>query len=156
LVWVTATLAIGASSGMARFTLPLLPLALGASAAGVAVATDGRWRVLRIVSVLTLIVFCTASFAAIVAYSHNAWSVALGRVPDQAYLSGIAPDYQASQFVNREVLAAASRSETGRTLVFFRHLYYLRVPYFNGDPNDSWEMNPATLNSSAPSWRENW
>ena len=39
--------------------------------------------------------------------------------------------------------------QPGRTLIFFRHLYYLRAPFFNGDPGDSWEMNPPRLNSSA-------
>ena len=30
-------------------------------------------------------------------------------------------------------------------MVFFRHLYYLRVPYINGDPATSWVMNPQRL-----------
>ncbi len=153
IVWITGALAIGASSGMARFTLPLLPLALGASVAGVALATENRWRVLRALSGLTLISFCAAGFAAMAGYSHRAWSAGLGRVSDEAYLAANAPDYQRSQFVNREMLR---RAETGRVMVFFRHLYYLRVSYFNGDPNDSWEVNPATLNSSAAGWQARW
>jgi hypothetical protein len=54
----------------------------------------------------------------------------------------MAPDYQAAKFVNSEL---ANRE--GNTLLFLRHLYYLTIPYINGDPNTSWTMNPAVLTS---------
>jgi hypothetical protein len=153
LVWILGALAIGASSGMARFLLPLLPVALAASIGAAAGATRGRWRVLRALLLVSLAGFCAAGFAAMAAYSHRAWSVALGRTSPDAYLSANAPDYQRSQFVNREL---ASQRD-GRVLIFFRHLYYLRVPYFNGDPQDSWPMNPQLLNAAgqgSEAWRE--
>ena len=31
-------------------------------------------------------------------------------------------------------------------MVFFQHVYYLRVPFLIGDPQVSWVMNPARLN----------
>jgi hypothetical protein len=37
-------------------------------------------------------------------------------------------------------------------LIFFSHFYYVRVPFFNGDPEDSWELNPGRL--SAPRARQ--
>ena len=50
----------------------------------------------------------------------------------------------------REVERIAQR---GRALVFFRHLYYLRVPFVNGDPQNSWEADPSRLQSNA-AWKE--
>src|SRR5262249_50031659 len=34
-----------------------------------------------------------------------------------------------------------------RALVFIRHVYYLEVPYVNGDPGLSFEVDPAKLQS---------
>jgi hypothetical protein len=143
-VWVVGALGIGVTSAMARFLLPLLPIALAASFAGVALATHERWRILRSVSLLSIAAFLVAGFAAMTFYSRQAWSAAIGRTSQEDYLVANSPDYERSQFVNREV----ERSEQpGRALIFFRHLYYLRVPFFNGDPDDSWELNPALLTS---------
>jgi hypothetical protein len=55
----------------------------------------------------------------------------------------MAPDYQTSEFVN-----AALEHRDGKVLVFFRHLYYLRVPYIDGDPASSWSVDPNRLPDS--------
>ena len=145
-VWILAALGIGLTSAMARFLLPLLPVALAASFAGVALATQQRWRVLRVISLLSIAAFLVLAGAAMVLYSRHAWSVALGRTAQDNYLLANSPDFERSQFVNREL---ERRQQPGRALIFFRHLYYLRVPFFNGDPEDSWEMNPGQLSSTA-------
>jgi hypothetical protein len=46
----------------------------------------------------------------------------------------------------------ANDTAAGKTLVFFRHLYYLRVPYVAGDPGASWLVNPDNLKTAA-AWR---
>src|SRR5262249_46394705 len=74
-----------------------------------------------------------------------AWSVALGRVSPTDYLRVHAPDFERSQFVNR---ALAGQDSSGRALVFFRHLYHLRVPFVAGDPEDSWDANPVALQTT--------
>jgi len=146
LVWILGALGIGSSSAMSRFLLPLLPVALAASVAGVALATQERWRILRALSLLAVSAFIAAGFGAMVLYSHSAWSVVAGRTTAEDYLRANSPDYQRSEFVNREI---ERFGRPGRALIFVHHLYYVRVPFFNGDPEDSWEMNPPLLSSSA-------
>ena len=146
MVWILSALGIGATSAMSRFLLPLLPVALAASIAGLALATRERWRLLRALSLLTVGGFIFAGFGAMAVYSRAAWSAVAGYTTAENYLSANSPDYQRSEFVNREV---GRLGQPGRALIFFHHLYYVRVPFFNGDPEDSWEMNPPLLNSSA-------
>jgi len=146
LVWFAGALAIAFTSAMPRFLLPLLPVALAVCLAGIALLTQHRWPLLRALSVLSLVAFLLAGFAAMVVYSSPAWSTVVGRTTQEDYLLAQVPDYQRSQFVNREVQRFA---QPGRTLLFFRHLYYLRVPFFSGDPEDSWDVNPQRLTSSA-------
>jgi hypothetical protein len=144
-VWILGALGIGVTSDMSRFLLPLLPVALAASVAGIAQTTQNRWRVLRVLSLLTFAGFIVAGFAAMIFYSHAAWSVVTGRTTVENYLSANSPDYERSEFVNREV---ERQGQPGGVLIFFRHPYYVRVPFFYGDPENSWEMNPAILTSS--------
>jgi hypothetical protein len=146
LVWVLGALGIAATSAMSRFLLPLLPVALGTSVAGLALITEKHWRVLRALSLLTIGGFIFVGFSAMTVYSRTAWFVVAGRATAESYLLGHSPDYQRTEFLNREV---EYLGQPGRALIFVHHLYYLRVPYFNGDPEDSWEMNPLLLNSSA-------
>ena len=143
-VWILGALGIGLTSAMSRFLLPLLPVALSAGVAGIALATQNRWRLLRAITLLSLGGFIVAGFVAMLVYSLPALAVVAGRTPAENYLAAHSPDYQRSEFVNREVTRIG---QPGRTLVFFRHLYYLRVPFFLGDPGDSWEMNPLVLQS---------
>jgi len=150
LIWVIGAICIGATSGMARFLLPLLPIALAASVAGLALLTENRYRGLRLLAQLSMAGFILAGFAAMVFYSRPAWGVVAGRTTTENYLTAHSPEYQQSQFVNREV---GSFGQSGRVMVFFWHLYYLRVPFVNGDPEDSWEVDPARLQTEA-AWNE--
>lgn len=145
IVWLAVSLAIGMTSGIPRFLLPILPVALAASIGGVALLTQDRWPALRGVTLLSLAGFSLAGFGALVVYSQPAWSVVLGRISPNAYLRIHAPDFDRSQFVNR---ALAGQDPSGRALIFFRHLYYLRVPFVGGDPEDSWDANPAVLHTT--------
>jgi hypothetical protein len=144
-VWFIGSLGIGAASAMSRFLLPLLPVALAASVAGIASITQERWPVLRALSLLAIGGFIFTGFAAMTVYSRAAWSVVAGRTTAENYLLADAPDYQRSEFLNREI---ERRGQPGRALIFIHHLYYVRAPFFYGDPDDSWEMNPLLLDSS--------
>ena len=145
-VWFLGALGIGATSAMPRFLLPLLPVALAASVAGIALITERRWRVLRALSLLTIGGFIFVGFSAMAVYSRAAWSVVAGRTTPASYLLANSPDYQRAEFLNREI---DRLGQHGRSLIFIHHLYYVRAPFFYGDPDDSWEMNPPLLNSSA-------
>jgi hypothetical protein len=45
-----------------------------------------------------------------------------------------------TSFVNRSL-----EGRPGKVMVFFRHVYYLRVPFLIGDPDISWLMDPDRL-----------
>jgi hypothetical protein len=148
IVWLVISLAIGMTSGIPRFLLPILPIALAVSIGGVAMLTQDRWPRLRAVTLLSLAGCSVAGAGALAVYSLPAWSVVFGRVSENAYLRAHAPDFERSQFVNRTL---AAQDPSGRALIFFRHLYYLGVPFVDGDPDDSWDANPAVL-QTAQSW----
>ncbi len=150
LIWVIGAICIGTTSGMARFLLPLLPIALAASVAGVALLTENRYRILRLLAQLSVAGFILAGFAGMIFYLRPAWGVVAGRTTTENYLTAHSPEYQQSQFVNREI---ENFHLPGRVMVFFRHLYYLRVPFVNGDPENSWEANPERLQTDA-AWNE--
>ncbi|HXT26064.1 MAG TPA: DUF1420 family protein [Candidatus Eisenbacteria bacterium] len=148
IVWLMVSLAVGVTSGIPRFLLPVLPLALSANLGAVALFTQGRFRLLRAVTVLSVAGFCLAGFVALVMYSRPAWSAALGRVSQESYLRIHAPDFERSEFINSYMESLPVHDTSARALVFFRHLYYLRVPFVAGDPNDSWETSPTGLASN--------
>lgn len=150
LVWILGAIGIGVSSAMPRFLLPLLPIALAASIGGVELLTRETSRLVRPLAMLSISGFVLAGFAAMLVYSRPALSIVIGRTSTEAYLVANSPDYERSQFVNREVERFA---QPGRTLVFFQHLYYLRVPFVNGDPENSWEIDPKSHSSDA-AWKK--
>jgi hypothetical protein len=127
---------------MSRFLLPAYPLALALVFSGAAVAfANGRWP-MRYGCALTLVVFGLFSLVLDAGYSKDFLPVALGLESKEAFLDRMAPDHQTAKFVN-----AALEHRQGNAMVFFRHLYYLRVPYVNGDPASSWDAAPDRLTS---------
>jgi hypothetical protein len=54
------------------------------------------------------------------------------------------------EFVNQ---ALKEEGREGKTLVFFRHTYYLRVPFVYGDPSASWAVDPQRLQTTE-AWLE--
>src|SRR5487761_23441 len=140
IVWFFSALGIGATSGMMRFLLPVLPIALAAAVAGVATIETVRWRFARLASIASVCFFVAFGAAGFILYSRAALSVIGGSTSRNVYLSQHAPNYEESQFVN-QILAGAGNDE--KTLVFMRHLYYLRVPFVYGNPSASWAIDPS-------------
>jgi len=128
---------------MARFLLPAYPLALALVLAGAAEVVSKNYRLLRRACIATLVVFTLFASAADARYARDFLPVALGITNRDTFLNRMAPDYQTSEFVN-----AALEHRDGKVLVFFRHLYYLRVPYIDGDPASSWSVDPNQLPDS--------
>lgn len=151
LIWIASAAMIGLVSGLTRFLLPLFPVALAMSFVGVATITAGNRRAaLRYVSVASVALFIVLGIGGAAAYTRPAVGAALGLTSRDDYLRGRAPNYELSLFVN-EALGA---QHTGKSvLVFFHHLYYLRVPYRYGDPLDSWAIDPSRLRT-AEAWRQ--
>src|SRR5262249_46852992 len=77
-------------------------------------------------------------------YGRHALAVASGLVSRDDYLRQQAQEYQPIAFVNH-ALTEESTGEGGRAAVFFRHLYYLHVPFVDCDPDASWAIDPTKL-----------
>ena len=141
-IWVLSTLGIGATSGMMRYLLPVLPIALAAALAGVARLAPVGWRTARVVSFATLGCFLILGVAGLLVYDRSSLPVAVGLTSPSEYLRRRAPEYEEAQFVNQVL---AGKETGGNTLVFLRHVYYLRAPFLYGDPVASWAIDPAKL-----------
>jgi hypothetical protein len=87
--------------------------------------------------------------AGLVLYSGRPVLAALGFVSKQKYLEENSQDYETVEAVNRLV----GKQETHlRTLLFVRHLYYLDIPYLNGDPGTSFALDADHL-QTAQEWK---
>jgi uncharacterized protein DUF1420 len=149
IVWFASSLAISFSSGLARFLLPIFPLALSCAAAGFEVSWRERWTIVRRITGSLLILTGFACAVGFAMYFQDQLRVAVGLEKKSDYLKDKAPDYQVAFAVN-ELLG--SRKSQQKTLVFLRHLYYLDIPYVNGDPSTSFEVDPERMQSTQD-WR---
>ena len=61
--------------------------------------------------------------------------MSVGLESREHFLEREAPNYQQTSFAN-----AVLNRKPGATLVFFQHLYYLRIPFVVGDPDSNWEL----------------
>jgi hypothetical protein len=144
-VWVLGAIGIGATSGMTRFLLPVLPIAIAAVLAGVAQLEPDGWRLARYISLGSVCCFLLLGVAGLLVYNRSAISAAVGITSREEYLRQHAPEYEKVQFIN-EVLAG--KEPEGKVLVFLRHVYYLRVPIVYGDPAASWAIDPSKFQTT--------
>jgi hypothetical protein len=144
-VWILGALGIGATSGMTRFLLPVLPIAIPAVLAGVAQLKADGWKFVRSVSLATVFSYLVVGAGGVLMYNRVALSAAVGLTPREEYLRKRAPEYQKAQFVN-EVLSG--KESEGKALVFIRHVFYVRVPFVYGDPTASWAVDPSKLQTT--------
>jgi hypothetical protein len=148
-VWFSAGLGIYLASGLTRFLLPLLPVALSCVAAGVYYARQKGWHQIHRLATLSVLLACILGAGGLAVYATPS-ILATMRVEDrQQYLREKAPEYQVSEAINQSV---GSQPFAGKTLVFLRHLYYLRVPYILGNPSAAWLVNPDSIRTPAD-WR---
>jgi hypothetical protein len=149
-VWIMSAVIIGKMTGMLRFTLPLYPLGLAAVFAGLSGMPQRSWSWVRGLAWGTLTIFLFMGAGGLLMYGRRAVMAGLGITPREKYLERIAPDYPKTRFVNE---ALRGRDREGKTLVFFRHVYYLNVPFVYGNPDASWAVDPEKLRD-AVAWQE--
>jgi hypothetical protein len=130
---------------MARFLLPVFPLALAASFAALAALYESRWKLSQVFSLVTAGLTLVMGAGGFLLYDRDALACSLGRISQEQYLQRHAPDYERIDFVN-QTLAGEGGNE--KALVFFRHVYYLNVPFVYGDPAASWGIDPEKLQTS--------
>jgi hypothetical protein len=143
-VWILGTIGIGASSGMARFTLPLLSIALAAAFAGVAALRDRGWRTAYLMASALIAAYSVLGFCGFLVYARPALAVAVGLNSRENYLRERAPDFYATEFVNERL---AAEGAAGKVLIPFAHTYYLNHSFVNGKKEELWFLD----SSSGPS-----
>jgi uncharacterized membrane protein YhaH (DUF805 family) len=142
IVWILSALGIGASSGMTRFLLPVLPIALAAALAGVARLPATGAGITRYVSTATLCGVLLFGLAGLLVYDRSALAEAAGFTSRESYLRDHSPEYEKTEFINHVL---KGKEAQGRALVFLRHTYNLQVPFLYGDPAASWAVDPTRL-----------
>lgn len=153
-VWFGSAVGIGAMSGMLRFLVLVFPIALAGSFAGVAALRARARRAAHWLAMTAVAITLVMGFAAMVVYLRPALAAGLGLVSREKYLQEYCPDYATTQFINNgiETLSSDAGNSGGKTLVFLRHLYNLRVPFVDGNLDASWAVDSDRLHT-AGSWR---
>jgi len=142
IVWGVSFLLVDLTSQGARFLLPVFPLALFLVFVGVDEAFRRGWRVVQAGCGGTLLLALLFGLGSETLYARDYLPVVVGIENREAFLARMAPDYGATSFVN-----AALEGQPGKAMVFFQHVYYLRIPFLIGDPAIAWLMDPDRLAS---------
>lgn len=144
-VWFLSGLGIFFASGLPRFLLPAFPVALSCVAAGFEAALLKKWTTAsRVIAGLLILMILTGA-AGLTMYSQAPVMAAIGLQSKTRYLEQRTQDYEIVEAVNRLL---GNLENQPRTLVFVRHLYYLDIPYLNGDPATSFEVDPGRLQTT--------
>jgi hypothetical protein len=138
-VWMLAFLANAGTAQMGRFLLPVFALALALIFPAIARAAELRWRAGVAAAAACLVVFVVFAAAADALYFAPALKAD----------ASSAQDFAISSFVNNTLRDAAKQQPNEKALVYYRHLYYLRIPFVNGDPDTSWIFDPAKCDQAA-------
>ena len=141
-VWCVSAIAVFYASGLPRFLLPVFPLALAFTAAGLDSSQQKGWKITNGFASGLVILLWIFGGAGLTMYSWKPVATALGIVREVNYLEERRPEYQEAEAINRVL---ASQNKGGKTLLFLRYMYSLDVPFLNGDPATSWMINPDRL-----------
>jgi hypothetical protein len=143
IVWLGSSVGIALTSDTARFLLPVYPIALAASVSSAARLRES-WKLAKTLSLVTVGSVLLMGIAGLLIYERYPLAVSAGLMSREEYLQQSAPDYERAEFVNQ---ALAGKEGSEKALVFFRHIYYLNVPFVYGDPSGSWPIDPEKLES---------
>jgi Protein of unknown function (DUF1420) len=136
-VWGAMFLSNVATSQMGRFLLPVFGIALAISFAGAETASKVGRPFVRVTCNASVALFLLLGAGALLAYGRDFLPVSVGLESREHFLEREAPSYQGNLFANRLLNGKPEAS-----LVFFPHLYYLRINYVVGDPDSSWDLYP--------------
>jgi len=150
LIWILSAVGIFFASGLPRFLLPIYPSALLFAAGGIQATSQAKWRAGRIAALAVVAVTVAAGAAGLAIYSYKPVLASVGILSKTKYLEQTSPEYEVIENVNRLL---GGRACPQKALVFIRHTYYLDIPYLNGNPGTSFEVNPDHL-QTAQEWKE--
>ena len=134
-VWAAMFFSNMATSQMGRFLLPIFAIALAITFAGVETVSRIGRPFVRLTCNASVAIFLLLGAGAFVAYGRDFLPVSVGLESREHFLEREAPNYQETSFANN-----ALSGKSGATLVFFQHLYYLKIPFVVGDPDSNWEL----------------
>ncbi|MGA8407173.1 MAG: glycosyltransferase family 39 protein [Candidatus Acidiferrales bacterium] len=144
--WAAMFLSNVWTSQMGRFLLPVYALSLALVLSGVSAIAERSWRAASLACTFTVLAFLAFAGISDAVYARDFLPAVLGVQSEAAFLDRMAPDYQTVEFINRTLSPEIKGSNDGSVMVFFRHLYYIRVPFVDGSPEYSWLMDPARYN----------
>jgi hypothetical protein len=147
-LWAVMFLSNVWSSQMGRFLLPVYALSLALVLSGVSAAAERGWRAAAMACTVTILVFLAFAGVSDAVYARDFLPVVLGLESQETFLERTAPDYRTVEFINRTLSPGTSGSSVGNVMVFFRHFYYVHVPFVDGTPEYSWLMDPARYNDA--------
>jgi hypothetical protein len=142
LVWLTSSLEIFWASGLTRFLLPVFPIALVCVARGIEGSLRRDWKIASSVSVGIMALMIVSGALGLALYCTEPFLTAIGLRSATAYLEDRSQGYNVAQAINHIL---AEPESAGKALLFLRHEYYVHVPYLNGDPGTSFEVDPERL-----------
>jgi hypothetical protein len=134
-VWAAMFLLNQATTQMGRFLLPVFGIALAITFAGVESFSKIGRPFVRLMCNASVAVFLIVGAGAFAAYGKDFLPVSVGLESREHFLEREAPNYQETSFANRVL-----DGKPGATLVFFQHLYYLKMNYVVGDPASNWNL----------------
>jgi len=141
-LWAALFLSNLVTTQMGRFLLPVFGIALAITFAGVeSVSKIGR-PILRLVCSASISMFLLFGAASLAAYGADFLPVSVGLESRDHFLVRMSPNYQVVLFTNHVL-----EGKPGKTLVFFRLFYHLRVNYLMGDPNSNWNLYPEDFST---------
>lgn len=142
LVWFASALGLFFASGLPRFLLPVYPIAVCAVALALTVTSEEQLPLPRMLGTAIVALMILAGSAGLAIYAKKPAFVALGFLDKTTYLQQSSQEFTAAEEINRVL---GQQTQQKRALLFIRHLYYLNVPYLNGDPASSFAVDPNQL-----------
>jgi len=134
-VWAAMFFSNMATSQMGRFLLPVFGIALAITFAGVETVSKLGRPFIRFTCNASVAIFLLFGAAGFAAYGRDFLPVSVGVESREHFLQREAPNYQETSFAN-----SALSGKSGTALIFFQHLYYLRIHFLVGDPVSNWEL----------------
>ena len=139
-MWVAILVANEFTAQQPRYLLAAFPIAIALVFAAAARVMESKSKIVSAAIVGSIVLFLFFGAASEAVYSKDFLPAALGRETPESFLMRMAGDYPAASFVTESL-----KYTDGKAMVFFRLVYYVRVPFEIGTPEESWLVNAEKL-----------
>jgi Dolichyl-phosphate-mannose-protein mannosyltransferase len=147
-MWATILLANEFTAQQPRYLLGAFPVALALVFGATADVMKRKSRLIPVAAVGSIVLFLLFGAASEAVYAKDFLPVVLGREKREDFLMRMAGAYQSELFINNSL-----SGRDGKAMVFFRLVYYLRVPFELGTPEESWLMNVDKIKDADSLWQ---